>query len=104
MKTRAPSRSIIWSSLPGATPGDRDYSSITRTTTVHTPWPPIVKSVAPVTATLGDLITYTIVLPQPPITATIYSAVVTDQLDSRVMLLTVEGGVGVVNGDVHATE
>jgi len=43
-------------------------------------WPPIVKGVTPVTATLGNLITYTILLPQPPITATVYNAVVTDSL------------------------
>jgi uncharacterized repeat protein (TIGR01451 family) len=87
---------VGWSSLPGATPGDRDYGPLTGTTNIHTARPSLIKTVTPVTATLGDLITYTILLPQPPITATIYNVVVTDQLDSHVMLLTVEGGIGVV--------
>lgn len=86
---------VGWSSLPGMTPGDRDYSPVTGTTTVHTPLPPIIKTVTPVTATLGNVITYTILLPPPPITATVYNAVVTDVLDSRLSILTatLSGGV-----------
>jgi len=83
---------VTWSSLPGATPGDRDYAPVDGDTTVHTVLPSLVKTLlfGPVpTNTIGSLITYTIIVPAPPITATIYNAVVTDTLDSRLGVVTV---------------
>ena len=71
---------VMWSSLPGATPGDRNYGPIADDTTLHTVLPDIVKTVTPITASIGSLITYTIHVPEVPITATLYNAVVTDAL------------------------
>ena len=70
---------VSWSSLPGATPGDRDYSPIADDTTVHTVLPDIIKTVTPITASIGTPITYTIRVPETPITATLYNVIVTDQ-------------------------
>ncbi len=77
---------VAWSSLAGETPGDRDYVPIEDDTTVHTVLPTIDKDVVPPTATLGSLVTYTIRVPHPPITATLYHVTVTDRLDGRLQL------------------
>ena len=83
---------VSWSSLPGATPGDRDYGPAADDTTLHTVEPTILKTVTPITATLGDVITYSIAVPATPLTATLYNVAVTDQLDGRLQLLTVTDG------------
>ena len=50
----------------------------------------------PPTATLGSLVTYTLLVPQPPISATLYDVLVTDTLDSRLRIegVSVSGGSG----------
>jgi conserved repeat domain len=52
----------------------------------------ILKTVTPPTATLGDVITYVVVVPATPITATLYNVTVTDQLDARLQLHAVADG------------
>jgi uncharacterized repeat protein (TIGR01451 family)/fimbrial isopeptide formation D2 family protein len=52
----------------------------------------ILKAVTPPTATLGDVVTYVVVVPATPITATLYNVTVTDQLDSRLQLHAVADG------------
>ena len=58
----------------------------------------LIKGVTPLTATLGDVITYTIDVPEPPISATLYNVTVTDELDARLQLHAVDapGGTGAV--------
>jgi uncharacterized repeat protein (TIGR01451 family) len=86
---------VRWSSLPAGTPEARDYTPQTASTTLHTVLPKISKQVAPLTATLGSVISYVILVPSPLITAAINGAVVTDALDSRLQLqsvTSVDGG------------
>jgi len=52
----------------------------------------ILKTVTPPTATLGDVVTYVVVVPATPITATLYNVTVTDQLDARLQLHAVADG------------
>ena len=85
---------VTWSSLPAETEGDRDYGPEADETTVHTVLPGLVKAVSPVTATLGDVVTYTLQVPEPPITATVYAVTVTDALDGRLQLLDVSAPAG----------
>ncbi|MFP4345119.1 MAG: family 16 glycoside hydrolase, partial [Anaerolineales bacterium] len=81
---------VSWSSLPGATPGDRNYGPVQDGTNLHTEQPSIVKAVLPPTATIGSLITYTIRVPEPSIAATLYNVTVTDQLSPWLWLDTVD--------------
>nr|MBC7245551.1 DUF11 domain-containing protein [Chloroflexota bacterium] len=64
----------------------------------------ILKAVQPITATIGQHIVYTITVPSPAITATMYNVVVTDVVDSRLAPTTAAalggvGGVAAVNGN-----
>ncbi len=56
--------SVTWSSLPGATPGDRDYGPITSNTNVHLGFPALDlrKVFTPTTVEAGGLLTYTLVV------------------------------------------
>ncbi|MCG3209108.1 MAG: hypothetical protein FOGNACKC_02727 [Anaerolineae bacterium] len=58
----------------------------------------IVKAVTPPTATLGSVITYVLLVPEPPITATMFNVTVSDTLDSRLDLQQViaDGGGAVI--------
>ncbi len=80
---------VIWSSLPGDTPGDRDYGPLQDSTTVHTALPGIVKTVEPPTATIGQVITYTIRVPDPLVSATLENVVVSDALSPWLEILDV---------------
>ncbi|HEY75553.1 MAG TPA: DUF11 domain-containing protein [Thermoflexia bacterium] len=78
---------------------DRDYSGGSHSASVRTVGAGIFKAVAfspPPTATLGTLVTYTLTVPESPITATLYDAVVTDTVDSRLRIEGVSsaGGTG----------
>ncbi|MFQ6100830.1 MAG: SdrD B-like domain-containing protein [Anaerolineae bacterium] len=75
---------------------ERDYSGGSHSAAVRTVDGGIVKAVTPPTATLGDLVTYIIRLPEPPITATLYSVVVSDEVDGRLLLRGVDGPGGSV--------
>jgi len=75
----------------------RPYSGGSHAATVQTANSGITKSVTfapPPTATLGTLVTYTLFVPAPPVTATLYSVLVTDVLDSRLFIeaVTLTGG------------
>ena len=54
----------------------------------------IAKAVVPPTATLGSLMTYTLLVPAPPISATLYAVTVTDRVDDRLHIadVTAAGG------------
>ena len=70
----------------GLTPPQRVYSDGVDTAWHQTVNAGIAKSVQfdpPPTATLGSLVTYTLIVPASPISATLYDVVVTDTLDSR---------------------
>lgn len=75
----------------------RTYSGGTHSASVQTPNAGIAKLAAfgpPPTATLGSLITYTLQVPDAPITATLYNVAVTDSIDSRLSIesVTTAGG------------
>ncbi len=79
----------------------RDYSGGSHSTAVRTVNGTAAKAVRfspPPTATLGTLVTYTITIPDPVITATLYDVLVTDTLDGRLSLedVTTFGGTGPV--------
>jgi uncharacterized repeat protein (TIGR01451 family) len=59
----------------------------------------------PPAATLGTLVTYTLIVPSPAISAVLYNANINDTLDNRLNIeaVTVSGGVGAAAGFVQAT-
>jgi len=74
---------------------DRDYSGGSHSAGVRTVNAGITKAVTfspPPTATLGTVVTYALVVPDRPVTATLYSVTVTDQLDPRLRLHSVADG------------
>ncbi|MFN3762983.1 MAG: hypothetical protein ACK4WK_07270, partial [Anaerolineae bacterium] len=82
---------------------DRDYSGGSHSAAVKTADGGISKSVTfspPPTATLGTLVTYTIIVPATPISATLYNVRVTDTIDSRLYIegVTTGGGTGASSG------
>ncbi len=86
-----------------STPSQRAYGATTPVTVTHlTPSPLLSKTVAPVTATIGQQITYTILLPQPPITATLYNVSFTDNVSTalRADAVSFSGGIGGVNNTI----
>ena len=71
----------------------RAYSGGSHSAAVRTPNGGIAKLVEfgpPPTATLGSLITYTLRVPDAPISATLYNVAVTDVLDSRLQIIAVD--------------
>ena len=83
----------------GLTPPQRVYSDGVDTAWHQTVNAGIAKSVQfdpPPTATLGSLVTYTLIVPASPISATLYDVVVTDTIDSRFYIedVTTGGGTG----------
>ncbi len=97
-----------YDSQPGDGPGpyvpdEREYTDGSDSVYHRTVDAAILKTVAPPTVTLGDMVTYVIVVPATPITATLYAVTVTDRLDSRLQLRTVTDGpdgIVTVNGNV----
>ncbi|RLC82016.1 MAG: hypothetical protein DRJ03_19580, partial [Chloroflexi bacterium] len=84
---------------PGPVGVERDYSGGSHSTAVRTVDGFIAKQILlgpPPTATLGEVVTYTVQVPASPITATLYSVTVTDELDDRLMLQSVNGPGGTV--------
>jgi len=82
-----------WSSLPGATPGDRTYGPITDTTTLTTGWPifSMVKTAATSPITAGDQLTYNIAVTNTgPVNAT--GIVVTDTVPLSTTYVSCEPG------------
>ncbi len=91
-----------YDSQPGDGPGpyipdEREYTDGSDSVYHRTVDAGILKTVTPPTATLGSVVTYVIVVPATPITATLYDVTVTDRLDSRLQLHTVTDG---PDGDV----
>ena len=74
----------------GLTPPQRVYTDGVDSVVHRTVDAGIAKSVTPPYATLGDVVTYTLTVPEPPITATLYSVTVTDALDARLQLHAVD--------------
>lgn len=94
-----------YDSQPGDGPGpyapdERSYSDGSDAVSHRTADATLLKSVTPPTATLGSVVTYVLVVPEPPITSALYAVTVTDQLDARVQLHSVNapGGSAVVVG------
>ncbi len=78
---------LAYDNQPGTGPIgiERDYSGGSHSTALRTVDAGLAKTVTfspQPTATLGSLVTYTIVAPSSPITATLYGVVITDQLQS----------------------
>ncbi len=78
---------------------ERGYSGGSHSAAVQTVNGGISKTVAfspPPTATLGTLVTYTLIVPATPISATLYNVAVTDVVDSRMQIVgvTASGGTG----------
>ncbi len=76
-----------YDSQPGDGPGpydpdQREYVDGSDQTSHRTVDAGILKIATPLTVTLGDVITYVIVVPASPITATLYAVTVTDTLDA----------------------
>jgi uncharacterized repeat protein (TIGR01451 family)/fimbrial isopeptide formation D2 family protein len=74
------------------TPDEREYTDGSDSVSHRTVDAAILKTVTPPTATLGDVVTYVVVVPATPITATLYNVTVTDQLDARLQLHAVADG------------
>jgi uncharacterized repeat protein (TIGR01451 family)/fimbrial isopeptide formation D2 family protein len=74
------------------TPDEREYTDGSDLVSHRTVDAAILKAVTPPTATLGDVVTYVVVVPATPITATLYHVTVTDQLDARLQLHAVADG------------
>jgi uncharacterized repeat protein (TIGR01451 family)/fimbrial isopeptide formation D2 family protein len=74
------------------TPDEREYTDGADSVSHRTVDAAILKAVTPPTATLGDVVTYVVVVPATPITATLYNVTVTDQLDARLQLHAVADG------------
>ncbi len=79
----------------------RNYSGGSHSTAVRTVDAAIRKVIQPIepppTATLGTLVTYTLIVPAAPITATLYNVIVTDTLSPPrfyIEAVTVSGGTG----------
>ncbi|MGQ9718135.1 MAG: isopeptide-forming domain-containing fimbrial protein, partial [Anaerolineae bacterium] len=86
-----------YDSQPGDGPGpyapdEREYTDGSDSVWHQTVDAAVLKTVTPPTATLGDVVTYVIVVPATPITATLYNVTVTDGLDARLQLHTVADG------------
>ncbi|MCS7261764.1 MAG: DUF11 domain-containing protein, partial [Anaerolineae bacterium] len=86
-----------YDSQPGDGPGpyspdEREYTDGSDSVSHRTVDAAILKAVTPPAATLGDVVTYVVVVPATPITATLYNVTVTDRLDSRLQLHTVTDG------------
>ena len=83
------------------TPTQRVYTDGVDSVVHRTTDAALIKTVTPLAATLGDVITYTIDVPEPPISATLYGVTVTDALDTRLQLHTVNapGGSTVTAGN-----
>lgn len=86
-----------YDSQPGDGPGpyapdERAYGDGSDGVTHQTPDGALLKSVVPATATLGSLVTYTLIVPATPMTATLYTVTVTDQLDPKLQLHAVADG------------
>ncbi|MGQ9566551.1 MAG: isopeptide-forming domain-containing fimbrial protein [Anaerolineae bacterium] len=73
----------------------RPYSDGADSASLRTPDGAMGKEVwRPVSPTIGSTVFYTLTVPQPPITATLYSVQVTDTLDSRLTVLSVSASGG----------
>src|SRR6185436_18417254 len=78
----------------------RSYSGGSHSTAVQTVNGGLTKTTTlspPPTATLGSLVTYTLIVPASPITATLYGVVITDQLNTPRFFIenvTTGGGTG----------
>ena len=88
-----------WISSTQPTTITRDYSGGSHSAAVRTVDGGIRKLEQfdpPPTATLGSLVTYTLIVPASPISATLYDVVVTDTIDSRLYIedVTTGGGTG----------
>ncbi len=76
----------------GLTPMQREYEDGDDSVQHRTVDGKISKAVTPDEATLGDVITYTIRVPDPVITVTLHAVTVTDALDARLQLQSVSDG------------
>lgn len=78
---------------PGPYPPDeRTYSDGSDSVNHRTPDGSLLKSITPPTATLGSWVTYTLIVPATPVTATLYAVTVTDQLRPELQLHAVADG------------
>jgi uncharacterized repeat protein (TIGR01451 family) len=85
---------LSYSSQPGSGPVgvERGYSGGSHSAAVQTVNAGLSKTVTfspPPTATLGTLVTYTLIIPDRPISATLYNVAVTDTIDSRMQIVAV---------------
>jgi len=85
---------LSYSSQPGSGPVgvERGYSGGSHSAAVQTVNAGLSKTVTfspPPTATLGTLVTYTLIIPDRPISATLYNVAVTDTVDSRMQIVAV---------------
>ena len=84
---------------------EREYSGGSHSATVQTVDPPgLTKTVAPFTATIGQIVVYTITVPNTPITAALTNITVTDdvKVNLRVTDTRIVENPDVVNGSVVA--
>lgn len=98
---------LSYDSQTGSGPADiqRGYSGGSHSATVQTPRPTaILKAVDPITATIGQMVVYTITVPSTPITAALTTITVTDQIaqNLRITDTRIVENAAVVNGQVSA--
>ena len=78
----------------GLTPTQRTYNDGSDDVTQYTPTPDILKQVSKNQATIGESFVYTVTIPSPAITVTLYNVTLTDVVDSRLLVngASVSGG------------
>ncbi|MCS6773845.1 MAG: hypothetical protein NZ693_07025, partial [Thermoflexales bacterium] len=83
------------------TPDEREYTDGSDSVSHRTVDASLLKSVTPPTVTLGSVVTYVLTVPAAPISATLYNVTVTDQLDARLQLQSVNApsGTAVTSGN-----
>jgi uncharacterized repeat protein (TIGR01451 family) len=83
-------------SLPSTDPnaaGRKSYPSpVEASTSTSTVSPTDMQKSGPTTATIGELITYTLTIPQTPVGVTLYDVIVTDDLPANLVLVDVSNG------------
>ncbi len=73
-------------------PDERSYAGLTADATVSTPAGALQKAVKPGELTYGAILVYRMVVPAQSINATLYNVVITDVVDSRLQVVSVDNG------------
>ena len=87
----------------GLTPTQREYGDGEDSVPLRTVEPSLTKQVNLITATVSSQIVYTLRLPQPPISATLFTVVFTDDVPSAIQITAVSANATFVGNQVTAS-